>query len=367
MIIGCVKEHKPYEYRIGCTPATVAAYVNAGHTFLFESKAGEGSGFLDAEYLNAGAKLIDNPEEVWGTADMIIKVKEPIEEEYKYFREGLILFTYLHLAANKELTEALMKAKVTSLAYETLADQGELPLLKPMSEVAGKLSVQEGAKSLEKPFGGSGILLGGVPGVKKGNVVIIGGGVVGVNAAKAAIGIGANVVILDNNLKRLTYLDDIFGNNIQTLYSTDFEIEKQCMLADVVIGAVLIPGAAAPKLIKHSYLKKMKPGSVIVDVAVDQGGCVETTHATHHDAPTFVVDGVVHYCVGNMPGAVPRTATMALTNATLAYGLQIANVGIEGVLKSKVLSTAVNTYKGYLTFKGVADAVGIEYTSLNEI
>ncbi|MDL2276742.1 alanine dehydrogenase, partial [Breznakia sp. OttesenSCG-928-G09] len=253
-------------------PATVAAYVRAGHTFLIESEAGVGSGFADEEYKAAGATIIKDAADVWKQVDMIIKVKEPLTSEYKYFREGLILYTYLHLAANTELTEALMESKVTGVAYETLSDNGELPLLKPMSEVAGKLSIQEGAKSLEKPFGGSGILLGGVPGVKKGKVVIIGGGAVGINAAKAAIGIGADVVILDKNLKRLEYLDDIFGNNIQTLYSTDFEIEQQCKTADLVIGAVLIPGAAAPRLVKKEYLKNMKDGSVIVDVAVDQGG-----------------------------------------------------------------------------------------------
>ncbi|MFV0395668.1 MAG: alanine dehydrogenase [Coprobacillaceae bacterium] len=367
MKIGCVKEIKRHEYRVGCTPATVFAYVKAGHEFYMESTAGDGSGFSDAEYKAAGAIIIEDAASVWKSVDMIIKVKEPLESEYQYFREGLILYTYLHLAANTELTEALMKHKVTGVAYETLYDHEELPLLKPMSEVAGKLSVQEAAKSLEKPFGGSGILLGGVPGVKKGKVIIIGGGVVGVNAAKAAIGIGADVVVLDKNLKRLAYLDDIFGNNIQTLYSTDFEIEEQCKSADVVIGAVLIPGAAAPKLVKKEYLKNMKPGSVIVDVAVDQGGCIETTKATYHDNPTFVIDGVVHYCVANMPGAVPRTSTMALTNATLAYGLEIANKGIEKAIDSKVLSTAINTYKGYVTYAGVAEACNKEYVELNTL
>jgi len=364
MKIGCVKEIKKHEYRVGCTPATVAAYIKAGHQFFIETGAGVGSGFNDDKYQAVGAVIIDQPAEIWNTVDMMIKVKEPLDSEYTYFREGLILYTYLHLAANTELTEALMKHKVTAVAYETLYDHEELPLLKPMSEVAGKLSVQEAAKSLEKPFGGSGILLGGVPGVKKGKVVIIGGGIVGVNAAKAAIGIGADVVVLDNNLKRLAYLDDIFGNTIQTLYSTDFEIEEQCKTADVVIGAVLIPGAAAPKLVKKEYLKKMKPGSVIVDVAVDQGGCIETTRPTYHDKPTFVVDGIVHYCVANMPGAVPRTSTMALTNATLSYGLQIANLGIEKALDSVVLSTAINTYQGYVTYQGVAQACQKEYVDL---
>lgn len=367
MKIGCVKEIKRHEYRVGCTPATVSAYVKAGHEFFMEASAGEGSGFSDVEYKAAGAHILDEAANVWNTVDMMIKVKEPLESEYAYFREGLILYTYLHLAANTELTEALMEHKVIGVAYETLYDHEELPLLKPMSEVAGKLSVQEGAKSLEKPFGGSGILLGGVPGVTKGKVVIIGGGVVGVNAAKAAIGIGADVVVLDKNLKRLAYLDDIFGNNIQTLYSSDYEIQEQCKKADVVIGAVLIAGAATPKLVKKEYLKSMKPGSVIVDVAVDQGGCIETTKPTYHDNPTFVVDGVVHYCVANMPGAVPRTSTMALTNATLEYGLQIANQGIEKALDSPVLSSAINTYQGYVTYRGVAEACGKEYVALETL
>lgn len=367
MKIGCVKEIKKHEYRVGCTPASVATYVNAGHIVFIETGAGDGSGFNDEEYKKAGATVLTDAADVWNKVDMMIKVKEPLESEYQYFREGLILYTYLHLAANNELVEELLKHKVIGLAYETLNDNGELPLLKPMSEVAGKLSVQEGAKCLEKPFGGSGILLGGVPGVKKGKVVIIGGGVVGINAAKSAIGIGADVVVLDNSLKRLAYLDDIFGNNIQTLYSTSFEIEAQCKKADVVIGAVLIPGGAAPKLVKKEYLKNMKPGSVIVDVAVDQGGCIETSRITYHDNPTFVVDGVVHYCVGNMPGAVPRTSTMALTNATLYYGLQIANKGVEAAINSAVLSTAINTYKGHVTHRGVAEACGKELVKLVDI
>lgn len=367
MRIGCVKEIKKHEYRVGCTPATVFSYVSVGHTFLMEAGAGDGSGFSDSEYQEAGAKIVKNAADVWTQVDMMIKVKEPLESEYSYFREGLIIYTYLHLAANRELTNALTKYKVTGVAYETLSDRGELPLLKPMSEVAGKLSVQEGAKCLEKPFGGSGILLGGVPGVKKGKVMVIGGGVVGINAIKAAIGIGANVVVLDSNLKRIAYLDDIFGNNIQTLYSTSFEIEEQCKTADVVIGAVLIPGGAAPKLLKKEYLKNMKPGSVIVDVAVDQGGCIETSKPTYHDNPTFVVDGVVHYCVANMPGAVPRTSTMALTNATLFYGLQIANKGIKEAIKSPVIATAINTYQGHVTYQGVAKACDKVYVNLADL
>jgi len=367
MKIGCVKEIKKHEYRVGCTPASVAAYVKAGHTFYIECGAGNGSGFSDQEYKDAGAIVLDDPKEIWKNVDMMIKVKEPIESEYPYFKEGLILYTYLHLAANKPLVEALVKYKVTGVAYETLSDHHELPLLKPMSEVAGKLAVQEGARCLEKPQGGRGVLLGGVPGVKRGKVVVIGGGAVGINAAKAAVGMGADVVILDKNINRLTYLDDIFGNELQTLYSTDFEIQQQCKEADLVIGAVLIPGAATPKLVKKEYLKTMKKGSVIVDVAVDQGGCIETTKPTDHEYPTFIVDDVVHYCVGNMPGAVPRTSTLALTNATLAYGLELANNGICEAIDSIVLSTAINTYKGYVTYKAVAQACDVEYKPLGEL
>lgn len=367
MKIGCVKEIKKHEYRVGCTPASVAAYVNEGHEFYIESSAGEGSGFSDQEYKDAGAVIVADPKDIWATVDMMIKVKEPLESEYPLFREGLILYTYLHLAADKALVDALVKYKVTGVAYETLSDHHELPLLKPMSEVAGKLAVQEGARCLEKPQGGSGVLLGGVPGVKRGKVVIIGGGAVGINAAKAAVGMGADVVILDKSINRLAYLDDIFGNELQTLYSTDFEIQRQCDEAGLVIGAVLIPGAAAPKLVKREYLKTMKKGAVIVDVAVDQGGCIETTKATYHDNPTYIIDDVVHYCVANMPGAVPRTSTLALTNATLAYGLQIAAKGIENAIDSPVLSTAINTYKGHVTFQAVAEATGKEYKSLNEL
>ena len=367
MKIGCVKEIKKHEYRVGCTPASVAAYVNEGHTFYMEREAGVGSGFLDQEYKDAGAIIVNNAEDIWTTVDMMIKVKEPLESEYPLFKEGLILYTYLHLAADKKLVDALIKYKVIGVAYETLSNHYELPLLKPMSEVAGKLAVQEGARCLERPQGGCGVLLGGVPGVKRGKVVIIGGGIVGINAAKAAVGMGADVVILDKNINRLAYLDDIFGNELQTLYSTDFEIQKQCEQADLVIGAVLIPGAAAPKLVKKEYLKTMKKGAVIVDVAVDQGGCIETTKPTYHDKPTFIVDEIVHYCVANMPGAVPRTSTLALTNATLTYGLEIATKGICAAIDSPVLSTAINTYKGYVTHRAVAQACEKEYKELTKL
>ncbi|MFV0380854.1 MAG: alanine dehydrogenase [Breznakia sp.] len=367
MKIGCVKEIKKHEYRVGCTPASVAAYVNDGHQFYLEKGAGEGSGFEDFEYENAGAVIVDKAVDVWNQVDMLIKVKEPLQSEYQYFREGLILYTYLHLAANKELCDALLEKKVTGVAYETLSDKGGLPLLKPMSEVAGRLAVQEGAKYLEKPFGGSGILLGGVPGVNRGKIVIIGGGIVGINAAKAALGIGASVSILDKDLQRLEELYFTFNGQIQTLYSTDYEIKRQIQDADLVIGAVLIPGGKTPKLFKKEYLKLMKNGSVIVDVAVDQGGCMETTHTTYHDDPTFVVDGVVHYCVGNMPGSVPRTSTTALTNATLAYGLRIANKGIEEAIKDTIIASSINTYKGHISFQAVAEALGETYVALCDL
>jgi len=301
--------------------------------------------------------------------DMIVKVKEPLADEFDLLREDQIVYTYLHLAADKSLTEILLAKKTKAVAYETIRDNnGGLPLLKPMSEVAGKLSIQCGARCLEKPQGGSGVLLGGVPGVSKANVVIIGGGVVGISAMKMALGLGANVTILDRDLGRLSYLDDIWGQKIQTMYSTSYNIEKAIVEADLVVGAVLIPGGAAPKLIKREHLKKMKPGSVIVDVAVDQGGCCETTKVTYHDAPTFVVDGVIHYCVANMPGAVSQTSTFALTNATLHYGLKIANMGLEAAVKSdEYLLPGVNCYKGKLTCEEVAEAFGMEYTALSAL
>ena len=366
MRIGCVREIKKYEYRVGLTPDNVRAYRTAGHEVRIQAGAGEGSSFPDEAYSAAGAKIVPAAKDVWADCDMMVKVKEPLEEEYSLMHEGQILYTYLHLAADKPLTKALLASKTKGVAYETITGpNGGLPLLKPMSEVAGRLAVQEGAKSLEKPFGGIGVLLGGVPGTPRGTIVIIGGGAVGTSACKAAIGTGARVTVMDTNLDRLTYLDDIFGQNIQTLYSSDAAIEKACIEADLVIGAVLLPGKATPKLIKRSYLAKMKPGSVIVDVAVDQGGCCETTHATYHDNPTFIVDGVVHYCVANMPGAVSNTSTVALTNATLAYGLQIANKGLEAAAReSEGIRNGINTYAGALTYKGVADSLDMEYTDV---
>ena len=360
MKVGCVKEIKKFEFRVGMTPSNVKSYTNAGHEVYIEKGAGLGSGFEDSEYTNNGAKLIDSAKEVWDTVDMMIKVKEPLPEEYQYFRKDLILYTYLHLAADRPQTDALLESGVKGVAYETLMDNG-LPLLAPMSQIAGRLSVQEGAKYLEKIFGGEGVLLSGVPGTPKANVLILGGGAVGTNACKIAVGMGANVTITDINLQRLAYLDDIFGARIQTLASNDANIEEAIKEADLVIGSVLIPGAAAPKIVKEKYLKTMKKGAVIVDVAVDQGGCCETTKVTYHDDPIFIKDDVVHYCVGNMPGAVPRTSTIALTNATLGYGLQIANKGLEQACKdNNVIYSAINTYDGKLTHKGVAESFGME-------
>ena len=366
MVIGCVKEIKKYESRVGLTPSAVKEYVNAGHKVLIETKAGESSGFLDADYIKAGALIIDNAKDVWNQSDMIVKVKEPLEPEYQYFRENLILYTYLHLAADEPLTKALIESKVKSVAYETIVtEDGGLPCLKPLSEVAGRLGVIEGAKHLEKPFGGSGILLSGVPGVERANVTIIGAGVVGENALKMAVGLNANVTILDVNLKKLTYIDDIYGNKVTTLYSNAENLERAITRADLVISGVLLPGAKAPKLIKREYYKHMRPGSVIVDVAIDQGGSTEVSKATYHDNPTFVVDGITHYCVANMPGAVPRTSTIALNNSTIRYGLLIAKFGLEQAIElSRPLKFGVNTYDGKVTCQGVAEAFGMEYHPL---
>ena len=370
MKVGCVKEIKNNEFRVGMTPDNVKSYVIAVQNVYIEKGAGEGSGFLDAEYEAAGAKMIDTAKEVWDTVEMMIKVKEPLPEEYPLFHEGLILYTYLHLAADKPQTDALLGAKVKGVAYETLIERnGSIPLLAPMSQIAGRLSIQEGAKYLEKRFGGEGVLLAGVPGTPKANIVILGGGSVGTNACKIAVGMGANVTIMDINLQRLAYLDDIFGARIQTLVSNDANIEKAVKEADLVIGCVLIPGKSAPKIFKKKYLKEMKPGAVFVDVAVDQGGCGETTKVTYHDDPIFIEDGVVHYCVGNMPGAVPRTSTIALTNATLSYGLQIAGKGLEQACKdNEVIYSAINTYDGKLTCKNVADSFDCyEYTDIKSV
>ncbi len=369
MKIGCVKEIKNNEYRVGLTPDNVRAYSKDGHQVYMEKGAGEGSGFSDNEYIKAGASLMDNAADIWHLADMMVKVKEPLESEYSLFHDGLILYTYLHLAADRHQTDALLAGKVKAVAYETLQEtDGSLPLLAPMSQIAGRLSLQEGAKYLEKRYGGEGILLAGVPGTPKANVVILGGGTVGMNACKIAVGMGANVTILDISLKRLEELDNMFGAHIQTLVSNEGNIERVIKDADLVIGSVLIPGGATPRIFKREYLKEMKNGAVFVDVAIDQGGCGETSHATTHDDPVYIVDGVVHYCVGNMPGTVPRTSTIALTNATLRYGLQIAANGLEEACrKSKVICSGVNTYAGRLTNNNVAAAHGYEFVELKEL
>ncbi len=368
MNIAVVKEIKTHEYRVGMTPADVKAYVGHGHTVFIEEGAGRQAGFPDDSYIAAGAAIVADKRKLFDDSEMIVKVKEPQPSEYPLFHEGQLLYTYLHLAAEKELTDALLERKVNSVAYETIEDHESLPCLVPMSEIAGRLSVQEGAKYLEKQFGGRGILLGGVPGVRRGRIAIIGGGVVGTNAAKIAIGIGADVTILDVNARRLAYLDDIFGSSISTLYSTESNIETVLQESDLVIGAVLIPGARAPRLVRREHLKLMKPGAVIVDVAVDQGGCIETTKATTHDDPVYTVDEVVHYCVANMPGAVALTSTLALTGTTLRYGLYLADNGLETAAKNSLpIATGVNTYKGYITCRGVAEAFNKDYVSVRDL
>ena len=369
MIVGLPKEIKDNEYRVGLTPAGVRALHDAGHTVVVEKSAGEGSGFEDSLYQRAGATIIDTADEVWAKADMIVKVKEPIAPEYPRMREGQLLFTYLHLAPDRELTKQLVERKVTGIAYETITDRrGTLPLLTPMSEVAGRMAIQVGAHYLEKMSGGRGILLGGVPGVPAARVVIIGGGVVGTNAAKIAVGMGAHVTIIDNNLDRLRELDDIFLSKISTLASSAYMIHDAISEADLIVGAVLVPGAAGPKLITQKMLKDVPNGAVVVDVAVDQGGCIETTHPTTHSNPTYYVEGVLHYCVANMPGAVPRTSTFALTNATLPYALKLANKGFyEAISTDHGLKEGVNTFGGYCTYEAVASAQGIPFTPLDQL
>jgi len=363
MIIGVTKEIKNHEYRVGLTPSALKAYTSAGHRVLLQKGAGEGSGFEDAEYAAAGAEIVSEAKDVWEKAEMIIKVKEPIEQEYKFLRKDLVLYTYLHLAADRPLTEALLKSGTKAVAYETIEDKnGGLPCLTPMSEVAGRLSVLEGAKYLEKSFGGRGLLVSGVPGVPPAKVVVIGGGVVGTNAAKAAVGLGADVTVLDTDINRLAYLDDIFSGRAKTRFSSRGDLEECLKEADILIGAVLVRGYAAPKLVTKDDLKLMKKGAVIVDVAVDQGGCFETTRATTHQDPIFVIEGVIHYCVANMPGAVPRTSAIALGNATLGFGLKIANMGLEDALRAdKGLALGLNCYDGKVTCVGVAETFGMEY------
>ena len=369
MIVGLPKEVKDNEYRVGLTPAGVRALHDGGHQVIVENSAGEGSGFDNGLYQKAGAEIINSADDVWAKADMIVKVKEPIAPEYPRMREGQLLFTYLHLAPDNKLTEELLKRKVTGIAYETITGpRGSLPLLTPMSEVAGRMAIQVGAHYLEKMQGGRGILLGGVPGVPAAKVVIIGGGVVGTNAAKIAVGMGANVTIIDNNLDRLRELDDIFLTKISTLASSAYMIHDAITTADLIVGAVLVPGASAPKLVTRSMLKDVPNGAVIVDVAVDQGGCIETTHPTTHSDPTYYVEGVLHYCVANMPGAVPRTSTFALTNATLPYAVKLANKGFFNAIRSdENLKAGVNTFAGHCTYEAVAQAQGISYTSIDAL
>ncbi|MEK6321683.1 MAG: alanine dehydrogenase [Acidobacteriota bacterium] len=369
MIVGLPKEVKDNEYRVGLVPAGVKALTGSGHSVLVEAKAGDGLGITDDEYINAGAEIVSSAEEVWSRAEMVVKVKEPIASEYRFLREGLILFTYLHLAPARELTRALLDGGVTGVAYETITDdQGHLPLLTPMSEVAGRMSIQVGATYLEKINGGRGVLLGGVPGVAPGRVTIIGGGVVGINAAKIAVGFGASVTIIDRDLERLRFLDDIFGSRIRTLASNPYMIAESVAASDLVIGAVLVPGAAAPKLVTREMLRDMPRGSVIVDVAVDQGGCIETTKPTTHSQPTYYVENVLHYGVTNMPGAVPRTSTFALTNATLPLALRLAKYGVvEAIKRDPHLKHGVNTYKGKVTYEAVALDQGLEYTPIDKL
>ena len=365
MIIGVPREIKDHEARVGVTPGGAKALVESGHTVLVETHAGEQSGFPDHEYQDAGAEIVGEAGHVWGHAETVVKVKEPIEKEYVFFREGLVLFTYLHLAPVVGLTDALLKSKVIGIAYETVRDRANtLPLLTPMSEVAGRMSVQVGATYLEKERGGRGILLGGVPGVPPANVCIIGGGIVGTNAAKIAVGMGAHVTIVDMNLNRLRELDDIFGVKLQTLASNSYNVGRATRDADLVIGGVLIPGATAPKIVTRAMVSKMKKGAVIVDVAIDQGGCVETARPTSHSDPSYVVDGVVHYCVTNMPGAVPHTSTLALTNATFPYLMRLANLGAAEALKQDAgLAEGLNVWNGILTHRGVAESQGRDWTA----
>jgi len=369
MIIGVPKEIKTREYRVGMVPAGVRTLVGRGHTVLVEKGAGTGSGIEDAAYERAGAKIAATAADVWGRADMVVKVKEPLPEEFPLFREGLILYTYLHLAAAPECTAALVRSKVTGIAYETirLAD-GSLPLLRPMSQVAGRMAIQVGATLLEKEHGGKGILLGGVPGTRRGRVTIVGGGVVGTNAAQMAVGLGANVTLLDISTDRLIYLREVFGNTIELLHSDPDTIERSVREADLLVGAVLIPGARAPKLVPADLVRQMEPGSVVVDVAVDQGGCVETCRPTTHDHPTYEVNGVIHYCVANMPGAVAHTSTFALTNETLRYAVALADKGLErAVSEDPALFQGVNTYAGHVTCSPVAEATGHRYRPLKDL
>ncbi|WP_227764758.1 alanine dehydrogenase [Zhaonella formicivorans] len=369
MIIGVPKEIKDNENRVALTPAGAKALVSRGHQVLVQMGAGQGSGFADVQYSEAGAELVAAPEEVFRRAEMIMKVKEPLPPEYDYFKPGQLLFTYLHLAPEKELTAALLAKEVTGIAYETIQlPNGSLPLLTPMSEVAGRMSVQIGAQFLEKAYGGKGVLLGGVPGVPAAEVVIIGGGVVGLNAAKMAVGLGAQVTIVDINPERLRYLDDIFAGRVKTVVSNYYTIAEAVEKADLLIGAVLLPGKRAPHLVSEEMVQKMQPGSVIVDVAIDQGGCIETIdRVTTHSNPTYVKHGVVHYAVANIPGIVPRTSTFALTNCTLPYALKLADYGLDAIRADASLAKGVNVYRGKVTYEAVANSLELEYVPLNQL
>lgn len=369
MIIGVPKEIKNNENRVGVTPAGVVELIRNGHTVYVQASAGEGSGFTDETYAQAGATILPSIEEVYGIAEMIIKVKEPIESEYNLIKEDQLLFTYFHFASYEPLTRAMIERKAVCLAYETVEKPDRtLPLLIPMSEVAGRMAIQEGAKYLEKPLKGRGILLGGVPGVRPAKVLILGGGVVGTNAAKMAAGLGADVTIMDTNLQRLRYLNDIMPANVNTFMSNEYNIRELLSTHDLIIGAVLIPGAKAPHLITRDMLKDMRSGTVVIDVAVDQGGCIETCKPTTHEDPTYVIDDVVHYCVANMPGAVPYTSTLALTNATLPYAIQLANKGWKkACADNNELKLGLNVVKGQVVYKGVAEAFNLEYTEVNSV
>lgn len=369
MIIGVPKEIKPSENRVALTPAGVMEFIKAGHSVFVQSTAGDGSGFSDAEYKKAGAKILPKIEDVYKKAEMIIKVKEPIAKEYKLIKKDQLLFTYFHFASYEPLTKAMIKSGAVCLAYETVeSPDRSLPLLIPMSEVAGRMAIQEGAKYLEKPMGGRGILLGGVPGVAPAKVLVLGGGIVGTQAAKMAAGLGAKVTILDVSLKRLRYLADVMPANVTTMMSNEYTIRKLIKDHDLIVGAVLIPGAKAPNLITRDMLKEMRPGTVVVDVAVDQGGCIETCKPTTHDDPVYVVDGVLHYCVANMPGAVPYTSTIALTNATLPYALQLANKGWKKACEDNLeLKLGLNVVNGKVVYKAVAEAFGLKYTPIEQV
>lgn len=366
MIVGIPKEIKDKEYRVSLTPGGVHQLVAHGHTVLIEKLAGEGSHFTDGDFAEAGGTLVSSAEEVWSQAQMIVKVKEPLPGEYKYLRSNLLLFTYLHLAADDTLTRAMLDSGITGIAYETVElANGTLPLLTPMSEVAGRMSIQVGAHYLERHAGGRGKLLGGIPGVRPASVVIIGGGVVGTNAAQMALGMGAQVTLMDINLDRLRTLSEFLHGNFETIAANPYSVAHSVRFADLLVGAVLVKGAKAPQLVTRKMVASMKPGSVIIDVAVDQGGCVETTRPTSHSEPTYYVDGVLHYCVPNMPGAVPRTSTLGLSNATLPYIVKLADKGLaEAVAADKALALGVNTYQGKITYQAVAEAFGLPYQSL---